>query len=64
MQIITRNELVFNSDDWERLSLLMNDFSKVCDGQSCCTCPLADFCHDNPNPADYLKQLHEFLSKD
>lgn len=64
MQVITRNELVFNSDDWERLSMLMTDFDKVCNNQFCHTCPLADFCHDYPNPADYLKVLHEFLSKD
>ena len=58
---ITRNALVFDADDWGRLGALMTDFNKVCDSQSCKTCPLTDFCCDNPNPADYLKRLYEFL---
>ena len=63
MQIIpiTRNALVFDSDDWERLGTLMDDFSKVCNTQSCKTCPLADFCDKYSNPADYLRRLYEFI---
>ena len=63
MQVITRNVLVFNSEDWERLSMLMADFNKVCN-KPCELCPLRDFCFENPNPAEYLKGLHKFLSKD
>ena len=65
MQIvsITRNTLVFDSDDWKRLNTLMTDFDKICDSQSCKTCPLRDFCDVNPNPADYLKCLYEFLAE-
>jgi hypothetical protein len=58
---ITQNALVFDADDWGRLGALMTDFNKVCDSQSCKTCPLGDFCAANPNPADYLKYLYEFL---
>ena len=63
MQIvpITRNALVFDADDWGRLGALMTDFNKVCDSQTCKTCPLTNFCFENPNPADYLKRLYEFL---
>ena len=63
MQIIpiTRNALVFNADDWGRLGALMDDFSKICDSQTCKTCPLADFCDKYSNPADYLRHLYEFL---
>ena len=58
---ITRNALVFDVDDWGRLGALMTDFNKVCDSQTCKTCPLADFCDRYLNPADYLKELYEFL---
>ena len=58
---ITRNALVFDSDDWGRLGALMTDFNKVCNNQTCETCPLAGFCRNNPNPADYLKRLYDFL---
>lgn len=58
---ITRNALVFDADDWGRLGALMTDFHKICEIQSCKTCPLADFCAKYPSPADYLKYLYEFL---
>lgn len=58
---ITKNALVFDPNDWGRLGALGADFNKVCNSQTCKTCPLADFCCDNPNPADYLKRLYEFL---
>ena len=58
---IPQNVLVIGSDDWERLGALMTGFNKVCDSQSCKTCPLADFCDKYSNPADYLKHLYEFL---
>ena len=58
---ITRNALVFDSDDWGRLGALMTDFNKVCDSQSCKTCPLSIFCDRYPSPADYLKELYGFL---
>ena len=58
---IPQNALVFDSDDWGRLGTLMNDFSKVCDSQTCKTCPLVDFCDKYSNPADYLRRLYEFL---
>lgn len=58
---ITKNALVFDADDWGRLGALMTDFNEVCNSQSCCTCPLMDFCAKHPNPADYLKSLYEFL---
>lgn len=58
---ITRNALVFDADDWGRLGALAADFDKVCNSQSCETCPLADFCNKYSNPADYLRRLYEFL---
>ena len=63
MQVIpiTRNELALDTDDWRRLTVLLEDFDKVCDSQSCASCPLGDFCLENPNPAEYLKNLYEFL---
>lgn len=63
MQIvpITRNALVFDSDDWGRLGALMTDFENVCNSQACKTCPLGDFCAKYSNPADYLRRLYEFL---
>ena len=63
MQIIpiTKNALVFDSDDWGRLTALMTDFDKVCNSQPCQTCPLESFCLDHQNPADFLKSLYEFL---
>lgn len=63
MQVVTRNELVFNAEDWERLSILMDDFAEMCSSQFCETCPLGDFCLENPGPADYLRRLHEFISQ-
>ena len=63
MQVIpiTRNALVFDSNDWGRLGALMTDFNKVCDSQTCETCPLANFCHDHESPGDFLKDLYDFL---
>ena len=65
MQIVStpvpQNTLIFDSDDWGRLGALMTDFNKVCNSQSCETCPLADFCAKYSNPADYLRRLYEFL---
>ena len=63
MQIvsITKNALVFDSDDWGRLGALMTDFDKVCNSQPCETCPLWDFCDKHSNPADFLKDLYDFL---
>lgn len=58
---IIKNALVIESDDWGRLGALMTDFNKICNSQTCKACPLADFCFENPNPADYLKKLYEFL---
>ena len=58
---ITRNALFFDADDWGRLGALMTDFNKICDSQTCKTCPLADFCDKYSNPADYLRYLYEFL---
>lgn len=59
---ITRNALVFDSNDWGRLGALMTDFKTVCETQNRCKeCPLIDFCDEHPNPADYLKSLYEFL---
>ena len=58
---IPQNALVFDSDDWGRLGALMDDFNKVCDSQTCKTCPLVDFCDKYSNPADYLRRLYEFL---
>ena len=58
---IPQNVLVIGSDDWERLGTLMTGFNKVCDSQTCKTCPLVDFCDKYSNPADYLRRLYEFL---
>ena len=58
---ITKNTLVIESDDWVRLSALITDFNEICSSQPCESCPLKDFCFENPNPADYLKRLYEFL---
>ena len=59
---ITRNTLVLDADDQNRLSTLVADFDKICDSQTCKTCPLVDFCSANPTPADYLQYLYEFLN--
>ena len=63
MQVIpiTKNALVFDYDDWGRLGALMTDFDKVCDSQSCSSCPLGNFCLDHENPAEYLNHLYKFL---
>jgi len=58
---ITRNALVFDADDWWGLGTLMENFNKVCDSQTCQTCPLGDFCFEHENPAEYLKHLYDFL---
>lgn len=58
---ITRNALALDTDDWKRLNTLMTDFDKVCDSQSCESCPLGNFCHEHENPAEFLKNLYEFL---
>ena len=59
---ITKNALVMEPDDWGRLGALMADFNKICnDNRSCRTCPLENFCLENPSPAGYLKSLYEFL---
>ena len=65
MQVVStpvpQNTLIFDSDDWRRLGKLMTDFDKVCNSQSCETCPLADFCNKYSNPADYLRRLYDFI---
>ena len=63
MQVVpvTRNELALSTDDWKRLSTLMNDFYEVCYNQSCESCPLRNFCSENPDPAAYLESLYKFL---
>lgn len=59
---ITRNELALDTDDWKRLNTMMTDFDDVCGNQSCCnSCPLENFCLEHENPAEYLKNLYEFL---
>ena len=58
---ITRNALALDPDDWGRLRMLMTDFDYVCDSQSCESCPLEKFCLEHENPAEFLKNLYEFL---
>ena len=58
---ITRNELALDTDDWKRLNTMMTDFNKLCDSQSCESCPLGEFCLEHENPGDYLGHLYEFL---
>ena len=63
MQIVpvVRNELALSTDDWERLVTLTTDFARVCNSESCESCPLGKFCGDHTSPSQYLNELIAFL---
>ena len=58
---IVKNVLAVEEEDWKRIVTLTADFARICNSESCESCPLGKFCGDHASPSQYLNELIAFL---
>ncbi len=58
---IVKNVLAVEEEDWERLITLTTDLARICNSESCESCPLGKFCEVHTSPSQYLNELIAFL---
>lgn len=58
---VRKDVLVVEYEDYVKLNSMRVEFEKLCAGRSCSTCPFRTWCDENDSPAEYLKDLIEFI---